>query len=318
MDNRNFFEEDIDSAEKFLDCLRPSHPSWSGRSQLWGFRGQSDAIWHLVPSAFREDFQNYLPREKQANDDDKWKAQQRNEFFAFEDFVRLADQIALYVPGIGYLLSEVFESRKDIDLQWPFSDGHEFVEGFAIAQHHGVPTRLLDFTYNPFVAAYFAAYDRYVKKSEERKFESERFSVWAVNVLFLKNAWQDWRNRRIQIVEVPTSRNLFLNAQRGFFIYDSRANEAWPPKPLDHVILTYAETERAWEYINDHLDEQLRGYAKPVLRKFNLLASEAGRVLIALYEQERLSQAHLMPTLDNVVRTYGFMRDLRAKMQITS
>jgi hypothetical protein len=45
----------------------------------------------------------------------------------------------------------------------------------ALAQHHGVPTRLLDFIYSPYVALYFALRGR---KVEEYKKPPE---VWAID-----------------------------------------------------------------------------------------------------------------------------------------
>src|SRR5262249_13869849 len=51
--------------------------------------------------------------------------------------------------------------------------------------HHGAPTRLLDFTYSPAVAAFFAAAD-------EQK--SKHSTVWAVN----KSHVRYWSNQRYQ------------------------------------------------------------------------------------------------------------------------
>ena len=46
-------------------------------------------------------------------------------------------------------------------------------EWMALMQHHGAPTRLLDFTYSPYVAAYFAF---------ENAEADKHVAVWAVNV----------------------------------------------------------------------------------------------------------------------------------------
>jgi len=50
----------------------------------------------------------------------------------------------------------------------------------ALMQHHGAPTRLLDFTRSPYVACFFAL----EKASDNDKYDSER-AIWAINTPWL-------------------------------------------------------------------------------------------------------------------------------------
>jgi hypothetical protein len=54
----------------------------------------------------------------------------------------------------------------------------EKLEWLAVLQHYGTPTRLLDWTYSPTVAAYFA-----LRSKPER---AERACIWALNLHRLK------------------------------------------------------------------------------------------------------------------------------------
>jgi hypothetical protein len=53
------------------------------------------------------------------------------------------------------------------------------IEWLALMQHHGAPTRLLDFSKSPFVAAFFA-FEQCEDSTEEN------IAVWAININFLK------------------------------------------------------------------------------------------------------------------------------------
>lgn len=53
------------------------------------------------------------------------------------------------------------------------------IEWLALMQHHGAPTRLLDFTKSPYIAAYFAFEQNGVP-------HDDFMSIWAVNINFLR------------------------------------------------------------------------------------------------------------------------------------
>jgi len=89
----------------------------------WAFRGQADASWPLESSLTR-----YL--KIFCGDANDWRARESKILRTFKRKAHL-------------LLSRTPEA--DETLEW-----------LALMQHHGAPTRLLDFTWSPYVAAFFA------------------------------------------------------------------------------------------------------------------------------------------------------------------
>lgn len=91
--------------------------------QSWAFRGQADAEWPLLSSLSR-----YLEANKV--DPRSWSGQEER---ILRIFRRKAHLFLQHVPP------------DEEDFQW-----------LALMQHHGAPTRLIDLTWSPYVAAFFA------------------------------------------------------------------------------------------------------------------------------------------------------------------
>ena len=108
-------------------------------------------------------------------------------------------------------------SEDDIK-NWP---PKEFLSLLALAQHYGLPTRLLDWTRNSFIAAYFAAVEAARRQQTGGSPEGlKELGLWAFNGILPKlNRWIDdeLRRERIELITAPGASNPNLYAQKGVF-----------------------------------------------------------------------------------------------------
>jgi hypothetical protein len=304
------------AARGFLEALRRSHAEWESDSYsdaAWIYRGQRDAEWPLIPSALRPygpesvmgRFQALLARDYRSTDWLRWcrpavpkPAYVKQEVWTervretalialthamiVREFGVLADQ-AKHLARVPDFLLHLF-NRDTNNRFHRFFNGEEMDPLFAIAQHHGIPTGLLDWSYNPLVAAYFAAAE--VLRQPSGLAEDGRIAVWALSGAVLD---LDVHLRRLT---VPARLTPYLDAQEGLF--------TWCPQ----AYLRRIDNGRF-----DTFDELIVATASyhwsgtrlllPVLKKLTLPQSEA-KTLVRLLWLEKISPAFLMPTFDHV------------------
>jgi len=116
-DRRSYRVFRLESWEAFLELITKAPYS------NWAFRGERDERWPLYSSLSR-----YLQNFGVAHE--AWPEQESRILRVFK---RKAHQFLNKPPDV------------DDDFQW-----------MALMQHHGAPTRLIDFTWSPYVAAFFA------------------------------------------------------------------------------------------------------------------------------------------------------------------
>jgi hypothetical protein len=169
--------------------------------------------------------------------------------------------------------------------EWPIE---ELYEALALAQHHGVPTRLLDFTYDPLVAAFFAA---------THPTNAERFGVWCVDLQLVDLAAREV-GRPFELVTVPGLQNKNLAAQKGLFLLDRWRSSGYGC--LEDRIRDYVTSRKGGDTAEVDM----------AIKKFSLPRSECSE-LLDLLSRLGIDRAHLMPSFSGVVEELKARRDRR-------
>lgn len=284
------------AAERFLDALSPRHTAWKPRPVDWIFRGQADAAWRLTPAVFRESLGVPTGPALSFSARASHGAQVLEELNLVRHFVQCIDQQGLPLPtehsfkwGSFLHMADAITEPQTLG-NWPPPEAAPL---FALAQHFGIPTRLLDWTERPLVAAYFAAVD-----ACERQWRGEppaqALAVWALCAARAQTIIDEElgapRPPSLRLVRPPRFTNPNLRAQNGILtvlVDSTRRYEGRASFPsLDELVC-----ERA----------QRNGQMAPVLIKLSLPWSQAG-TLLRLLADELVDATQLFPGFSGAAR----------------
>lgn len=269
----------FNDARRFIGALDPVDDRWCPEDEgRWLFRGHANASWPLLPSAHRD------PSKLASTNEEQFRREQS----LIRQFGHYLDDQGISFPGWDPVL-RTRERRHLSYLELPLEFAIRFPQEdhlplFALAQHYGVPTRLLDWTESSYIAAYFAA-------EGVHKSGADEFCVWALNRKLLLEM-ESLSNIEIDILTAPWSAAPNLRAQRGHFTVHRPllAKERPVAAPtVESLLRDYAANFEHW------FEGKLPS-TQPLLRKLVIRSSRASEVLRLLH-LHRVSAASIYPGL---------------------
>ena len=235
----------LESWEQYLSIISDSP------YQNWAFRGQRDASAPLFSALSRYFIAFHVDRRA-------WPEQEER---ILRIFKRKAIHFLDHVPD------------RDDDFDW-----------LALMQDHGAPTRLLDFTWSPYVAAFFALHNT-----------TEDGVIWACNPVEIE------KQKRADLKKTGVFRKYFLKGSESF---------VWMGEPyaMNRRLIAQSGTFVVPGVLDKSIEDILRDYPNPkdTLVKFIVPANKIREKGMRELYRMNITQSTLFPDLDGLARSLAY------------
>lgn len=316
IDRGSFFEFNCPDANFLLKALDIEAGMYklpaSSNTRIFLFRGHRDAAWKLEPSVYR--LPNTPSPEQKKIQQSRIRAvfgggAMDHELTPFYQFLEGINDLGMYIDdgSLDIMDDRRARARREeaalsldpIVYSEPNFPTREQLRTLALAQHYGLPTRLLDWTTNPYVALFFAVEGIHRTSADQAEKE---FGIWVIPRILPELVKLF---KYVEIVEVPKFQNSNIIAQQGIFTShiptssDVTDRGAHPPYNQNRTnFLTFDQ------YLTDHNDDELFQQVLETIKKpflFKLKYCEIAPIRRKL-DQLNISWATMMPNLEGVTK----------------
>lgn len=227
----------------------------------------------------------------------------KREIYVLLKFLDYADKIGLKIQAstsIRRWIHNHLAYENKMKDTWPKP---EFYEIISLAQHHELPTRAMDWTYDFKVALYFAVCDILENNKED-------CILWAFNYKLFEDNYHDQKskNDKLVIYRPEYSANPNLKAQKGLFTFltSTHYENIDDDTPFDETIVNILSEIRSLDKqttyrLNEFQDIKMEPNEK-IFHKFIISGDLKVRILKELY-LDGYAHENLFPSYDGVVQS---------------
>jgi len=248
----------VDSWTQYRDLVD------SDEMRSWGYRGQSDASWKLYSSLSRSLQQRRVHQSA-------WQGQEAR-------------------------ILRLFKAKSHLYLDHvpPDKDAYQWL---ALMQHHGAPTRLLDITWSPYVALFFAL-ERATRPA----------AVWA----FLEPAISDRNTVKIRGGRKIRPNDIAIwragNYERHYLPGSTPFVTIGKPKVMNQRLIAQSGSFIVPGVLDEPIEDILSGYPNPkkCLVKIVIDTEKVRKESMHRLYSMNITNASLFPDLDGLSRSLAF------------